>query len=139
MEIILLLCGIVFFIIGLASLIKAGWSEEARYSWRMGFLSGGIAWIGFYLLLRNNGRALLSLPGSGVFSIVLAIVGTVFLARSKKVAFILRKLQLPGLKFIFGDPINWESNWMLRVYQVGIIFAGAALLVGAWANYYSPR
>lgn len=84
MEILLVIVGVLFLITGTVALIKTGFSEQSLYSWRMGLLVGGAFWIGLYFLLRNSGNVLLSLPGSGILSVVLAVIGSTFLIWRKK-------------------------------------------------------
>jgi len=109
----------------------------------MGFLVGGIAWIGFYLLLRNHGKLLLSLPGSGVFSAILELLGIGLLIWNETVSRVLYRALYqpwsPFTKFVFGKRIVSEADvWFLRFYRAGVIFVGVSLLIGAWANYFGP-
>ena len=139
MEIILLLCGIAFLIVGITSLIKAGWSEEARYSWRTHLLIGVVVWVGLYLLLRNRGAGILGIYGSQGFSFVCLIVGLSFLIWNKHVARVFFKLQLPALRFMYGNLINWEKSWVQWFIRGGFVFAGLILIGIAWANYYGSK
>ncbi len=138
MEISLFFAGFFFFATGLYLLIKSNFSEASRYSWKMGLFAGGIAWMGFYLLLSNNGKMLLSLPGSGIFSIILGALGMGLLIWRSTVANVIYKLQLPGFRFFFGSLIDWNNPWIPKLYKWGITFAGVILLLAAYANYFGP-
>jgi len=138
MEIFLYFFGLAFFIIGLIFLIRAGFSEQSRYSWKMGLFVGGIAWMIFYFLLRDNGRILLSLPGSFIFSVILMIIGLLFVTQRKKIALVLYKSQLAPLKFILGDLIRQENPMLLNLYKWALIVAGMILILAAFVNYFGP-
>jgi hypothetical protein len=137
MATLLLVGGICFVLVGLYFLKNAGFSEEARYSWRMGLFAGGIAWVGFYLALRD-GYAFLRFSDSGAFSVILAITGFTFLMWNKTASMIFYRFQQPFFQLLFGHLLEPINHWLLRAFRAAFLFAGLCLLLAAYANYFGP-
>jgi hypothetical protein len=137
MEIILIAGGLIALIVGLISLSKRNFSEQAMYSWRMLLFAGGIAWLCFYFFLRD-GYAFLRFTNSGYFSLVLGLVGLAVLIWGKVIAMVIYKFQIPILKLFFGKKLESVAPWIISTTRWVLIPMGIGFLLGAYASYFGP-
>ena len=69
---------------------------------------------------------------------LLFLLGLLLIVFYKPIARAWYKMQIPWYKRIFGNLIDFDSNWFRNLYFVAVVLAGVFILIGGCALLFGP-